>query len=120
MPAGRNGSSPACSSTSIEMPDLSTLEIRDLQRLRKAVDARIAQLEKRRKEAAFKAVQSLAHEQGLTTAELAARFARYRVEHCYRHPSDPSRTWNGRGRKPQWIEEFLAAGGDLATLENIF
>lgn len=35
----------------------------------------------------------------------------------YRNPADPSQTWTGRGRKPQWIHEALTAGADISDLE---
>jgi DNA-binding protein H-NS len=31
----------------------------------------------------------------------------------YRNPTNPSETWSGRGRKPKWVEEKLAAGRSL-------
>ncbi|UGA37662.1 H-NS histone family protein [Chromobacterium haemolyticum] len=35
----------------------------------------------------------------------------------YAHPAEPLLTWTGRGRKPVWVQEWLAAGGQLADLE---
>ena len=36
----------------------------------------------------------------------------------YRNPRDPSQTWHGgKGAKPKWIREFLAAGGKLEKIE---
>jgi DNA-binding protein H-NS len=34
----------------------------------------------------------------------------------YRHPSDPNLTWSGRGKRPAWIAEALAAGKSLEDL----
>jgi DNA-binding protein H-NS len=31
----------------------------------------------------------------------------------YRNPADASQTWTGRGRKPNWLVEALAAGKKL-------
>lgn len=28
----------------------------------------------------------------------------------YRNPDDPSKTWSGRGRKPEWLKQRLKAG----------
>jgi DNA-binding protein H-NS len=30
----------------------------------------------------------------------------------YCHPEDPRLTWSGRGRKPHWFTEAIAAGHD--------
>jgi len=34
----------------------------------------------------------------------------------YIHPEDASKTWNGRGRRPRWVEEYVAAGRNLEDL----
>jgi DNA-binding protein H-NS len=34
----------------------------------------------------------------------------------YRHPGDPSLTWSGRGKRPQWLTDELAAGKTLQDL----
>ncbi|BAL27288.1 H-NS family nucleoid-associated regulatory protein [Azoarcus sp. KH32C] len=34
----------------------------------------------------------------------------------YRHPSKQDLAWSGRGRKPQWVEAWLAHGGALDAL----
>jgi DNA-binding protein H-NS len=31
----------------------------------------------------------------------------------YRNPENPSQTWSGRGRRPNWLEEGIANGADL-------
>ena len=35
----------------------------------------------------------------------------------YQNPENPSETWAGRGRKPNWLEEKLAAGAKLEDFE---
>ena len=34
----------------------------------------------------------------------------------YRHPENVELEWTGRGRKPKWVEAWLASG---STLENL-
>lgn len=34
----------------------------------------------------------------------------------YRHREDPSLTWGGRGKRPQWVHDWLAGGGALEAL----
>src|SRR5689334_3910855 len=34
----------------------------------------------------------------------------------FRNPDNPAETWAGRGRKPKWVEEKLAAGRELSEL----
>lgn len=33
----------------------------------------------------------------------------------YRHPDNPQLTWTGRGNKPIWVRDFLAAGNDISA-----
>ena len=35
----------------------------------------------------------------------------------YRNPADASQTWTGKGRKPRWLVEQLAAGKRLEDFE---
>jgi hypothetical protein len=35
----------------------------------------------------------------------------------YRHPNDHTLTWTGRGKKPQWVEFWLAHGGSMSDLD---
>jgi DNA-binding protein H-NS len=38
------------------------------------------------------------------------------VQPKYRHPTNPNLTWTGRGKRPAWIAEALAAGKSLEDL----
>jgi DNA-binding protein H-NS len=58
---------------------------------------------------------------GETATDVAQRRPNPKVEPKFRHPEDPSRTWSGRGRQPQWVVEFLSAGraiDDFRILET--
>lgn len=35
----------------------------------------------------------------------------------YRHPHIPGLTWTGKGRKPQWVADWISAGKPLADIE---
>ncbi|MDT3672165.1 MAG: H-NS histone family protein [Aromatoleum sp.] len=35
----------------------------------------------------------------------------------YRHPDNPDQAWTGRGKKPQWVQDWLNAGRTLQELE---
>lgn len=41
---------------------------------------------------------------------------RPRVPPKYRHPTNKTLTWTGRGNKPIWVVDYLDEGGDLDTL----
>lgn len=35
----------------------------------------------------------------------------------YRHPTDPSKTWTGRGVAPKWMQELQSAGRQRSEFE---
>jgi len=38
------------------------------------------------------------------------------VKPKYRHPKDMILTWSGRGKKPGWMQDWIAAGNDMNDL----
>lgn len=98
----------------------------DLIDLRGRVDEAIASLETREKDAALKAAQeaALAHGYSLTDLGLGSsakgrskgKASGAKAAAKYRNPADPTQTWSGRGRRPQWFKDAEAAGTDLSTL----
>lgn len=107
-------------------PDLKSLNLRDLKSLQRKVDRAIATHEKRSRKDALNAVKEKAKELGFSLDELvgdtdadslrAAAKSRPTAEPKYRHPDDPSQTWSGRGRKPNWIKEALEQGVDIDSM----
>ena len=96
--------------------DLSALSLQELKQLEKNVAKAIINFEDRRKAEARAKVDELARELGFSFEELAeAAPTRKRTasEPKYRHPENPEVTWSGRGRKPAWITDGLAAGKSL-------
>lgn len=96
--------------------DLENLSLRELEQLQKAVARAIATHEGRRKAEARARVEALAREMGYPLADLveaetgAGRVRGPAGAAKYRNPENPSATWSGRGRKPQWFVAALAAG----------
>ncbi|MBS0124664.1 H-NS family nucleoid-associated regulatory protein [Thetidibacter halocola] len=98
----------------IDLESLSRDELKqlvnDAQKALKSVDAR-------RRAAAKRAAELAAKEYGFTLDEVigagtkgskgAPRFA---------NPADPSQTWTGRGRQPNWVKDAMAAGKSLDDL----
>ena len=39
-----------------------------------------------------------------------------KVKVKYRHPENAGLEWTGRGRKPKWVEAWVANGGSLDNL----
>lgn len=94
--------------------DLQSLSLKDLKDLNTKVTRAIATFEDRRKEAAIARLEQEARALGFSSlAELTgAPIARKRSISAARfaNPANASDTWTGKGRKPRWFIEALAAG----------
>lgn len=88
--------------------------IQELIAQRAALDKKIEEAKKEHRAAAVAQARALVAEFGLTPADLGFEKGRGRkasgssVKPKYRSPS--GETWAGRGRKPRWLEEAIAAG----------
>jgi DNA-binding protein H-NS len=97
--------------------DLEKMSRDELVDLRARVDAALETLADREREAARQAAEEAASKYGFSLAELGvtagskgrgrrkSRAAGPVNPPKYRHPTDPRKTWSGRGRKPEWIKE---------------
>lgn len=85
--------------------------------LRVQIDTQLEKLDVQRKQDALKAVAEAAEKYGFSLDELATanRLGRrsgslMKGVAKYAHPDDKSKTWTGKGRKPKWFDQALAAG----------
>ncbi len=93
--------------------DLEALSLGELKKMQKDVAKAIATFEDRQKAEARSKVEALARDLGYSLAELVGtetKSSRAPGAAKYRHPGNPALTWSGRGRKPQWFVDALAAG----------
>jgi len=99
--------------------DLEALSLSDLKKMQKDVAKAIATFEDRQKAEARAKVEAVARDLGYSLAELVGietKITRAPAAAKYRHPENPSLIWSGRGRKPQWFVEALAAGNTAEDL----
>lgn len=92
------------------------LSLEDLKEINRKSAAAIADHESRQKKQAIQKATEIARAAGFSSLEemIAAQPAkRPQGEARYRNPENPEMTWTGRGRKPGWIVEALAAGKSL-------
>ena len=99
---------------------LEKMSLGELQAHQKEVEAAIKGFEKKRKLEALAAVRETAKAHGFTLEELlggtpAAKSATKGVAK-YANPADPSQTWTGRGRQPNWVKDALAKGKSLESM----
>jgi DNA-binding protein H-NS len=96
--------------------DLTALSLAELKKLEKDVGRAIVTFEERQKAEARAEAEAVAKKFGFALADLfetGAPKKKSAPEAKYRHPENPLVTWSGRGRKPGWITEGLAAGKKL-------
>lgn len=101
------------------MTDLQTMDLKDLKQLLKDVESAIADFKDRERNKALAEVEAFARARGLTAADLsgiAGRKTRKSAPPKYANPADRSLTWTGRGRRPRWVVDALAAGKELGDL----
>jgi DNA-binding protein H-NS len=104
--------------------NLDELSIDELIKLQGRIANEIKQRKSRQKKEVLGKLKAIAAASGYTLEELVAASASAgRDEKAvrsgaakYRHPSDPSLSWTGRGKRPRWVGECLAQGKTLADL----
>ena len=100
--------------------DLSNYTTEQLNQLKKDIDKEV---QSRRKEDSKKAQQEMkrvAERYGFTLNDLVGEKqpakTRAKGKAQFQHPTDTSKTWTGRGRKPTWIKDWEAEGRSLDEL----
>ena len=120
--------------------DLSTYTLPELRRLQAKVEAEIRRRSDVTRRNLLKRMQKMAADEGLSLDELlvgsapasteakpaakrgqragakAAKAAKPAPVIKYRNPANPDQGWSGRGRKPQWVLDWIAQGKPLEEL----
>ena len=100
--------------------DLEALSLSELKKMQKDVAEAISTSEDRQKAEARAKVEALAQDLGYSLAEIVGtetKTARAHAPAKYRHPENPTLTWSGRGRKPQWFVDALTGCTTASDLE---
>jgi len=105
--------------------DLTKLSIPELQELAKDIEQEIIARREQDRERVLAQMRELAGTLGMSLEDLLKQERgrdRVRVPSVvavrYRHPENAALTWAGRGKRPQWIVEWLASGRTLEELEG--
>lgn len=100
--------------------DLKSMSRKELLKLQSDVAAALKAVEAKERQEALKAAEAAAAKYGFSLSELsgtARKSGKVKAAAKYKNPADPTQTWSGRGRKPQWIHDALKAGADISDLE---
>ena len=99
--------------------DLNNMSKEELKTLIKDAEKALKTIETRRLAEAKKAAESAAKEYGFSLDELLGTPQKKgsKSDPKYKNPADASQTWTGKGRKPNWVNEALAAGKTMEDLK---
>lgn len=102
--------------------DLSTLSVSQLRELAQQIPTEMKRREAEERNNILNEVRAFAKVRGYAIEELLGKENKAKaptgnkVKVKYRHPENPGQEWTGRGRKPKWVEAWLANGGNLDNL----
>lgn len=105
--------------------ELKTMTRKELEKLRKDVDAALEKVESRELKMAHDAASKAAADYGYSLDDLSklpastrgAKGPRTVSAPKYRNPADGTQTWTGKGRQPEWYKAEMSKGTDPQTLE---
>ncbi|SLN10314.1 H-NS histone family protein [Pseudoruegeria aquimaris] len=99
--------------------DLSSLSPGELEKLAREIEARKAEVAKQALKKAYADMLEVAKKHGVSFDEVIALHSGKgsKTAPKYANPADPTQTWSGRGRKPAWFIDALAAGKTPEDLE---
>ena len=90
----------------------------ELKKLKGDVDKALKTIDQRRKAEAKRAAETAAKEYGFSLDDLVVDGGKgSKGLPKYKNPLDPSQTWTGRGRKPNWVISALENGQTLDDLK---
>lgn len=104
------------------MIDISSLNLVQLADLKKQIDVEVVRRKESEKLTLRAEMQRMAAAAGLSLNEImgGAEKKTRKVTSTgvaqFRNPADATQTWTGRGRKPQWLLDWVAAGNSLDAL----
>jgi DNA-binding protein H-NS len=102
--------------------DLSTLSVSQLRDLQQQIPAELKRREAQEKINILNEVRAFAKARGYAIEDLIGKDAKVKISSGnkvkvkYRHPENIELEWTGRGRKPKWVEAWIANGGSLDNL----
>lgn len=103
----------------MDLTSLSVIQLRDLQQ---QIPAELKRRETQEKINLLNEARAFVKARGYALEELLGKESKIKVTSGtkvkvkYRHPENPELEWTGRGRKPKWVEAWLASGFAMDAL----
>lgn len=99
---------------------LDKMTLEELEAHQKEVAATIKGYEKKRRADCLAELKAVARKHGFSLDEFTGGKPKGGPKSKgvakYANPADPSQTWTGRGRQPNWIKDALAKGKSLESM----
>jgi len=104
--------------------DLKSMSKKELEKLARDVEKALLRLQKQEVKKVRQEMEKLAASHGLTVADVIGapepkkKAAKAKVKSApkYANPANPSQTWTGKGRQPEWFRSAIAAGTSEASM----
>lgn len=102
--------------------DISSLSLAELKLLQQQIPLEIKKREVQEKEKVLNELKLIAESRGFSLDQLLKSGEKGKVKSGrtvqvkYRHPQNADLAWTGRGRKPQWVQEWLNGGRKIEEL----
>lgn len=97
----------------IDTDSLDELDLTTLQDAKRKIDRAIASWQARKERGFIDRVTALAKSEGVDVSKIVAQLTKKPAKGNavagkpkYRHRSDATKTWTGKGRRPEWMAEF--------------
>lgn len=100
--------------------DLSKLNLDELKTLKKDVEKAISDFADKRRMEAKKAIEAVAKEHGLSLDDILGNAGKKRKPKApikFVNPDNPTQTWSGRGRQPDWFKAAVKSGKSPESME---
>jgi len=99
--------------------NLDDMTLEELKQLRKDVDKAIATYEARQLARVRAKLEAQAKEMGYKLEDVLSAPKKGKSQGIpkYRHPKNPTLTWTGKGRKPEWFKQAIDEGMNAEDLK---
>lgn len=98
--------------------DYTKLSDNELNAMLAGVTAELDKRKEAEKQKAIDQIKAIAESAGLSLAAVAKGTRKPKAKAVapkYRNPNNPEQTWSGRGKKPRWLVDSIAAGRSLES-----
>lgn len=95
---------------------LDAIPLSELREMDERISKQIVIQEKREREAAIEQIYSIANSMGMPLSALMQSKSMRKITKPateYVDPANPENVWRGRGKRPTWLKDALAAGKTL-------